>query len=117
MSKKRLTLAVDFDDTISVNNQWPKAGPPIKGVRDALTRLIPNYEIVIYTCRLNLNTENRSFHVTEIEQFMEKHQLPYDRIDMGLEGKIHADFYVDNRAIAFENNWDEISEALDKALF
>lgn len=112
----RKTLAVDFDDTISTNDIWPKAGAPKDGVREALTSLIEKFEIVIYTCRMNLTNANRSFHLSEIKNFLKKHQIPYDKIDMGLEGKILADFYIDDKAIAFEDNWAEISEALTKAL-
>jgi len=113
---KRLILAVDFDDTISTNNQWPRAGPPKAGVKEALERLIPKYEIIIYTCRLNAESEDKPFHLSEIKNFLEKHKIPYDQIDLGLKGKIFADFYIDDKAIAFEDNWDEIYEALNGSL-
>ena len=109
----RKILAVDFDDTISTYHTFPEYGTPKKGVKEALSRLIKKYEIIIYTCRMNLKNPNRGLHHNGIEIFLAKHQIPYDKIDLGLQGKIIADFYIDDRAIAFENNWDEITEALE----
>jgi len=108
----KMILAVDFDDTIATNDRWPKIGPPKKGVREALTKLGANYEIIIYTCRTNLTSNYRNYSIEQIEEFMAEHEIPYDRLDLGLEGKIFADFYIDDKAIAFEDNWSEIAEGL-----
>lgn len=112
MELKKPVLAVDFDETISDLSMWPHAGNPKDGVKDALTQLIKKYEIVIYTCRTNLNQPNRDFHISEIKRFMVKYAIPYDRLDLGLEGKIVATAYIDDRAIPFENNWPIIAKAL-----
>ena len=110
------TVAIDFDDTIAVNDRWPDIGPPKEGVRDALKALSSKYEIIIYTCRTNLKSEYRTESIAAIQEYMKYYDLPYDRLDLGLEGKVFADFYIDDKAIAFEDNWEEISEALMDSL-
>ena len=112
----KLILAIDFDDTIATNDRWPDIGPPKEGVREALTQLIQKFEIIVYTCRTNLTSDYRDYSIEQIESFMAEHDIPYDRLDLGLEGKVFADFYIDDKAIAFEDNWSEIVEGLSEGL-
>ena len=112
----KLTLAVDFDDTIAANDRFPDIGAPKEGVKEALTKLSEMYEIIIYTCRTRLDAGYRDYSIEQIEKYMAAHEIPYDRLDLGLEGKVFADFYIDDKAIAFENNWSEITEALIEGL-
>jgi len=112
----KLILAVDFDDTIAANDRWPDIGAPKEGVREALIRLSEKYEIIIYTCRTNLSSHHREYSIKSIKEYMEVHQIPYDRLDLGLEGKVYADFYIDDKAVAFEDNWSELAEALTEGL-
>ena len=113
---KKWTLAIDFDDTIAVNDRFPKIGPPQKGVIEALTKLSTRFEIIIYTCRTNLKSDYRDYSIQQIKKYMQYHSIPYDKLDLGLEGKVFADFYIDDKAIAFENNWSEIAEVLSQVL-
>jgi hypothetical protein len=112
----RLILAVDFDDTIATNDRWPEIGAPKEGVREALTQLIEKFEIIIYTCRTNLSSRHRDYSIKSIKEYMATHRIPYDRLDLGLEGKVYADFYVDDKGVAFEDNWPELAEALTEGL-
>lgn len=112
----KMTLGVDFDDTIATNDQYPNIGAPKEGVKEALTILSRVYEIIVYTCRTNLKSDYRDYNIDQIEKFMADHQIPYDRLDLGLEGKVFADFYIDDKAIPFEDNWSEIADALIEGL-
>ena len=114
MGRTRLTLAIDFDDTIA-EQDWdifPTPGPLKAGVKEALDQLIKQYDIIIYSCRSNHRMADRVQAIAAMELYLLKHQIPFTRIDMGFEGKVIADAYIDDKAIAFENNWDEISAAL-----
>lgn len=48
--KSRYTISVDFDGTI-VHHRFPEIGELKPGAKDALTRLIEKYDIVISSCR------------------------------------------------------------------
>jgi hypothetical protein len=112
--KTKLRLAVDFDDTIADTSGSLESFYllPKKNCKEALEKLSQDYEIVIYSCRSNLTNPTRMAEITEMKKFLKEHQIPYDSIDLGYEGKILADAYIDNRAVAFEDNWDELAEAL-----
>lgn len=111
ISTKR-TLAIDFDGTIA-DSKYPDTGTPKPGVKEALTKLQEKYLIVVYSCRTNRNLTNDPHHAKAIiEKFMKKHKIPYDYVDDGSEGKIVAEYYIDDRAVRFNDNWPEIALAL-----
>lgn len=107
----RPAIAVDFDGTIYNRPEgepiWETNGDPINSAKEALEVLSAQYEIIIFSCRTSFN-----FGKEAIEKFMHQHGIPYSRIAEPEEGKVIADFYIDDRAITFDNNWKEIVEAL-----
>jgi hypothetical protein len=44
--------------------------------------------------------------------FLEEHKIPYDEIDDGTKGKPLADYYIDDKAIRFTDNWVGIAGAI-----
>lgn len=119
----RPTLGVDFDGTLC-EFAYPGIGAPKEGAKQALeiARAI-GYRIVIWTCRTchynydifggdpAQHTLDRD-KVKEMTDWLKVNDIPYDEIDDGSRGKLHADFYIDDKAIAFQNNWSAIGLAL-----
>lgn len=121
----KYTLCVDFDGTI-VDHAFPEIGALKPGVKEALDRLSKKFVIVVSSCRSSalfkkenperaipdqINACGRNF-TEEMRDFLVKNEIPFDRIDMGDEGKIVALHYVDDRGIRFQNNWDFIADAI-----
>ncbi|RKZ11213.1 hypothetical protein DRQ25_00420 [Candidatus Fermentibacteria bacterium] len=117
--KKREGLYVDFDGTIC-KNKFPDVGEPEPYVREALTKMIKKYDIVIHSCRTaKYWTEFFKDHkpeeqVTVIEKFMEKYKIPYTRIETDHD-KPFAHRYIGDEAINYNNNWEEIASKLLEA--
>lgn len=113
----RLKLAVDFDGTI-VDHSYPDIGTLKPGVKEALARLIEDYEIVIWSCRASARfqepEQEKYYH--DMLEFLKRHEIPFDSIDTGNSGKITAFAYIDDRAIPFENNWAAIAGSLSEAI-
>src|SRR5690242_14912830 len=83
--------AVDLDGTLAIS-VWPEPGigePIGVNVAKALELRKRGYKIVIHTAR---GWE----HYQEIEQWLVKHGVPFDKI---VCGKLLARVYIDDRAI------------------
>lgn len=117
------TLGVDFDGTIC-DFEYPNIGKPKEGVKEALTLLrAVGYRIVIWTCRTcsyhfdvfggdpSQPTMERP-NVIAMRDYLKVNDIPYDEIDDGSRGKLHADFYIDDKGIVFQNNWEAIALSL-----
>lgn len=125
MADKKIqpTLGIDFDGTLC-DEAYPNIGAPKAGAKEALTLFRAlGYRIVIWTCRTchyhydifggdptqpTLDREK----VIEMKNWLKVHDIPYDEIDDGSRGKLHADFYIDDKGIRFENNWEQIMVAV-----
>jgi ribonucleotide monophosphatase NagD (HAD superfamily) len=96
------TLAIDFDGVIhDYKNPVPgrRMGAPIAGAKEALTSLKDKgYEIVVFT----VWGDEKGQKV--IADFMNYYQLPFDRIT---NIKPQAEYYIDDKAIAFLR-WDDV---------
>jgi hypothetical protein len=99
-------LAVDLDKTVAKNSAYPefKLLEPIEGARDALKHLTSiGWDIIIHT--------SRAWHEeSQIKDWLKKWDIPYKRI---VCGKYFAKYYVDDRAIHFDN-WNEIIRKVGK---
>jgi hypothetical protein len=49
-----------------------------------------------------------------MKDWLDEHGIPYDEIDDGTRGKVHAEFYIDDKGVRFANNWEEISDLVAK---
>jgi len=102
-------VAVDLDGTILRFDGWKGQkhfGEPLPGAKEALFELKRRgFIVVIWTTRKNIE---------DIKRVLAKYGIPFDYInenphqppDCG--GKIYADFYVDDRAVEFNGNWDTV---------
>ncbi|MCU1285910.1 MAG: Haloacid dehalogenase domain protein hydrolase type 3 [Acidobacteriales bacterium] len=112
-------IAVDFDGTI-VEHMFPAIGPLKAGVKEALTRFRElGYELIIYSCRGSkwypevYPPEQTARCFKEMVEFLHANEIPFDMVDDGELGKPFADYYIDDRAVRFENNWDQIKNAIE----
>ena len=95
-------LIIDFDNTITDNSNvdYPNIGEPFDGVKEALEELKENgWTLNIFSAR-----SNDKYGTKQIKEFMEEHDLPYDEI---VEGKPHAEYYIDDRAVEFLD-WKQV---------
>lgn len=109
---------IDFDGTLC-KFMFPDVGPIEPDVKIALHILKDaGYTIKIHSCRTATywnREDERRIHIKIIQDFMKKHELPYNEIIMSLSmDKPIADVYIDDRAIRYENNWLEIARRLMK---
>lgn len=110
-----IKLAVDFDGTI-VDWKFPDIGPLKYGVIEALRELKKFCDITIYSSRANQTLTDRRKYLYEMKEFLDRFGVPYDRIDTGIEGKVIADFYIDDRAIEFKDDWLEVVVRIREAV-
>lgn len=120
-------VCVDFDKTICDSN-YPEILSIKPGAVDGMQRLRDfGYWIMISSCRtckfypdiflsegeaLDMNRPV----ITDMISFLDKHKVPYDEIDDGTRGKVFAEYYIDDKAIRFENNWPEIVSFIEKRI-
>jgi phosphoglycolate phosphatase-like HAD superfamily hydrolase len=94
-------LGIDFDLTIAHNSEHPEYQPlePIKGAKKYLDKLVADgWKIIIYT--------SRPWHeYDKIEEWLNLYQIPFRRI---VCGKLFVKWMVDDRAINFNGNWEEV---------
>ena len=104
---KQRSLVIDFDGTIAVDS-YPDIGDPELGVKKAFEQLKEaGFEIVIFTCRLNKRDGRSSREI-------EKHEIPYDKIDRGHDGKPFGVAMIDNKAMHYggKDDWESITKRL-----
>lgn len=117
MSDDKPTLAIDLDGTILRIDmfKWMKYGmeyfgTPMPYVRTALTELRNmGWRIIIHTCRLNPKVNTRGTMAEakkKVENALKENNIPYDEVYSGI-GKPLADYYIDDRAIKFED-WHQV---------
>lgn len=125
--KEQKTICCDFDQTICAS-QYPGLGPLIPGAKEALLLFRAlGYKIIISSCRAcswNWDTyyENTPFKhakdrpvFQDMVKFLDDNEIPYDEIDDGTKGKVSAAYYIDDKGIRFQNNWDEIAFVIHQA--
>lgn len=121
-------IAIDFDGTIC-DHAFPKIGDPKAGVKDAIHRLRNmGFYVIIWTCRTcHWNYEvfggdptTHTFErpaVKDMIAWLKEQGIEYDEIDDGSRGKPLADYYIDDKAVRFDENtnWFTIACAIERA--
>lgn len=108
-------IICDFDDTIC---EWayPDMGEPKEGVKDALQKIKDmGYEIHILSCRTSHEIKkypiDRQEQVRAMERYLDEHEIPYDEVLN--KDKPLAHWYIDDRAIGFRNNWEDVVKEIE----
>lgn len=108
-------VCVDLDGTIAHYTEWrgeSHFGEIINGVKEALITLREKgWLIIIYTTRANKEI---------IAKFLNKNELVFDHInenpfqpENAIGGKPFADVYIDDRAIQFNGDWQQIISEIE----
>jgi hypothetical protein len=107
--RPRRTICLDFDGVLhSYRSGWCGAevipDPPIHGTREAVARLRQQYRIVVHSARCH--TAEGCLAVTN---WLAKHCIEVDEV---CEHKPPAHVYVDDRAVRFRGNWDDVLDEI-----
>jgi hypothetical protein len=120
-------IAIDFDGTLC-QHQFPTIGEPQIGVKEAVERLKAlGFYILIWSCRTShwnyevfggdpsIHPFERP-HVKAMKDWLDANGIPYDEIDDGSRGKPLADFYIDDKAVRFDENtnWFTIANNVER---
>lgn len=103
-------IAVDFDNTLV---DWLDDDNCVlkKGALQAIIRLKDSgCRIIIHTCRVGIAKKNGDLGqaVDGIRRILDSFGVPYDSIHLGT--KVIADAYIDDRAVAFRDDWQRAVE-------
>jgi len=107
-------ICIDFDNTIAeIDETWNPIG--IKpGVKQAINTLKENFIIAIFSSRnwpgiYEKYGDTNEFRMTQMVDFLNENGIYHDKIITSDEGKYEAEYYIDDRAIEFKDNWGEIT--------
>ena len=109
---EKTNLAIDFDGVIHTFNGWGDGtcyGQPIEGSIEAVRRLSQKYNIIIFTAKARPDrplVNGRTGHEL-VTEWLDKFELT-KYIDYVTHEKPRAKFYIDDKGIRFDNNWQEI---------
>ena len=113
LEHERKNIAIDFDGVIhTFDKGWYDGtcyGEPVKGAIDAIKTISENYDIIVFTGkalpdRPLVNGKPGKQLVTE---WLEEYEL-MQYIKEVTYTKPRAEYYIDDKAIEFTNNWTEI---------
>lgn len=111
------TICVDFDQTLYPYGDLFGDHPPLPGAVEAMRAFkAAGLRIIIFTSRLSpawWRSEGWDEYtawkdqVVYISSILARDEIPFD----GLTGeKIPAIAYIDDKAVEFKNNWEEVQE-------
>jgi len=104
----RPPICIDFDGVIHAYRKGFDDGSiydiPVKGAREAMAALKKKYYVQVCSSR----TRTRAGKVA-VEAYLKKYKIPFDVVT---SYKPPAKFYIDDRALRFEN-WKQTLKAVD----
>lgn len=105
IAKLRRTICLDFDGVLhSYRSGWRGEeiipDPPIHGTKEAVARLRLQYRVVVYSARCRTPEGRRA-----VERWLCKHEIEVDEV---CDHKPPALVYVDDRAVPFRGDWDQV---------
>ncbi len=110
------SICIDFDGVIHPYKKWNggKLNPdPISGTREAINYLKNKYKIIIFTTRASERynqTPSRGELVKNVKDWLKSNDIYFDDVTAD---KIGAVAYIDDKAIRFEDNWNQILKMVD----
>ncbi len=105
MERRKRTICLDFDGVIhSYRSGWCGAtvipDPPIHGSREAISTLRTQYRVVVLSSRCHTEEGRKA-----VRDWLQEHRIEVDEV---CEHKPPAHIYVDDRAIRFQGEWDNL---------
>ena len=117
MENQLNNLAIDFDGVVhTFDKGWHDGtcyGEPIKGALNAIKELSEKYNIIIFTAKVRPDrplVEGKTGYEL-VDEWLEKHNVK-QYIDEITHKKPRAEYYIDDKAIEFTNNWNEIKSKI-----
>lgn len=108
-SNKNKRLMIDFDGVIHSYHKGYLDGEiygyVIDDAKEVIDELKNDFEIVIFTSRLSNENSNNQSEKRKIEDWLKENKIHYDYIT---SDKLAAEYYIDDKAITFNNNWSDI---------
>ncbi len=109
---EKSNIAVDFDGVIHDFQGWGDGtcyGDPLPYALESLERLSKEYNIIIFTAKARPDRPlvNGITGLQLVIEWLEKHNV-MKYIDYVTHEKPRAKFYIDDKAIKYDNNWLEI---------
>ena len=103
------TVVFDFDGVIhSYKSGWQGIDvipdPPVEGIRDAISKLRKQYRLVVVSSRCR---EKKGLQATR--DWLKEHHIIVDDITFQ---KVPAIVYVDDRALTFNGNAEELMDQI-----
>jgi len=112
----RRNIGIDFDGVIHKNSKGFHDGTvyddPVDGVNEALELLSKKFNLVIYTCKANVDRPliNGKTGIQMIWEWLKKYNLD-EYISEVTDKKPRALFYIDDKAITF-TTWKDVLEII-----
>ena len=118
-----LRALIDFDGPIHKYSKGYKDGSlydePSEGAKEFIDWLKSNgYQIVIFTTRASKTNDedvggDHKKEILKIENYLKDNEIHFDLITAE---KLAANFYIDDRAIHYDNNWDAVKSEITKRM-
>jgi hypothetical protein len=108
---------IDFDGTI-VDFAYPEIGALKDGVKESLQKIKQmGLQIHIFSSRMSIyvteRPEDREKQVRIIEDFLDENEIPYDKV-LNVD-KPPAYVYIDDKAIGYRDNWNDVIKELEES--
>lgn len=106
-------LCIDYDGTLYPWDEIHAEPPPNRWAVKSVRRFVrAGFRVIIFTSRLSptwlaksgLSADDEHAY---IERMLQRDGIPFDDIT---SEKVPAEFYIDDRAIRFRDNWQEIGD-------
>jgi hypothetical protein len=109
IGRARLTVCLDFDGVLhSYRSGWCGSeiipDPPVHGTRESVARLRQHYRVVVHSSRCHLEAGRRA-----VQHWLQKYGILVDEV---CEHKPPAHVYIDDRAVRFRGNWDDLIDEI-----
>ena len=112
-------MAIDFDGVIhNFDKGWHDGtcyGDPLPGALESIRELSKDWNIIVFTAKVRPDRPLVGGKTGQelVEEWLEKYDV-MQYIDEVTFEKPRANYYIDDKAIEFTNNWTEIMERLKK---
>ena len=109
---EKKNIAVDFDGVVHEFNGWGDGtcyGEPLPGALNAIKKLSESYNVIIFTAKVRPDrplVQGKTGQTLVIEWLDKYDVLKY--VQEVTHEKPRAKYYIDDKAIKFENNWKDI---------
>ena len=110
-------IAIDFDGVIhTFNKGWHDGtcyGKPIKGSLDAIKKISKKFKIIIFSSKVRPDRPlvNGKTGYELVSEWLKKNKFS-EYISEITHEKPRANYYIDDKAVLFSNNWNEVLKKL-----